>query len=286
MLKCLNINIKPKENTMTKKIILITLFVLFTGALIAGGIYRTSARSGYDISLGAENGIEITQNADSATPHNGQGAGAQEQSQTGDRAGQGLGNNGQPQGRNQKTEADPANGSSGQGGQGYGRNSESQGQNQQLDQSQGQGQGRGQGQGLGQSQRQGQGQQTPNAEVHDMILVKGTVSQAPAAGVDMILETASGQVLIGTGPGYLQEEGFNLAAGDEVQISGFYENDEFKAVTITRISDGQDITLRDEYGRPFWSGAGSGARGVSGGQGPGQGFGQGIQQQDPSINGS
>jgi len=269
---------------MTKKIILITLFVLFTGALIAGGIYRTSARSGYDISLGGENGIEIAQNTNGATPHNGQGAGAQDQSRTGERAGQGLGNNGQPQGRNQKTEADPANGSSGQGGQGYGRNSESQrqGQNQQLDQSQGQGQGRGQGQGLGQSQRQGQGQQTPNAEVHDMILIEGTVSQAPAAGVDMILETANGQVLIGTGPGYLQEQGFNLAVGDEVQVSGFYEDDEFKAVTITRSIDGVDITLRDEYGRPFWSGAG---RGASGGGGLGQGQGQGIQQQIPDSTG-
>jgi hypothetical protein len=274
---------------MTKKIILITLFVLFTGALIAGGIYRTSARSGYDISLGGENGIEITQNADSATSHNGQGAGAQGQSQTGERAGQGLGNNGQAQGRNQKTETGPINGSSGQGGQGYGRNSENQGQgqNQQLDQGlgQSQGQGQGQGRGQGQSQGQGQGQQTPNAEVHDMILIEGTVSQAPAAGVDMILETANGQVLIGTGPGYLQEQGFNLAVGDEVQVSGFYENDEFKAVTITRAADGQDITLRDEYGRPFWSGAGRGARGGSQGQGFGQGLDQGTQQQVPDSTG-
>ncbi|MFN2190898.1 MAG: hypothetical protein ACK2T4_05630, partial [Candidatus Promineifilaceae bacterium] len=121
-------------------------------------------------------------------------------------------------------------------------------------------------------------QQTESAEAQDMILIEGTVSQAPAAGVDMILETAGGEVLIGTGPGYLQEQGFELAAGDEVQVSGFYEDDEFKAVTITRISDGVDITLRDEFGRPMWSGAGRGARG-------GGGQGQGTQQQIPDVTG-
>jgi hypothetical protein len=77
----------------------------------------------------------------------------------------------------------------------------------------------------------------------------------------MILETASGQILIGTCSGWLQEQGFVLTEGDEVQVSGFYENDEFKAVTITRLSDGQAITLRDEFGRPMWSGAGRRAQG-------------------------
>jgi hypothetical protein len=100
-----------------------------------------------------------------------------------------------------------------------------------------------------------------------MIRIEGAISQAPAAGVDMILETKGGQILIGTGPGWLQEQGFNLAAGDEVQVSGFYENDEFKAVTITRLSDGQAITLRDEFGRPMWSGAGRRANSSGGGQG-------------------
>jgi hypothetical protein len=78
----------------------------------------------------------------------------------------------------------------------------------------------------------------------------------------MILEVEGGQLLIGTGPGWLQEQGFTLAAGDEVQVSGFYESDEFKAVTITRLSDGQAITLRDEFGRPMWSGAGRRAQGI------------------------
>ena len=95
----------------------------------------------------------------------------------------------------------------------------------------------------------------------------------------MILETEAGQILIGTGPGYLQDQGFALAVGDQVQVSGFYENDEFKAMTIIRLSDGEDITLRDEFGRPMWSGA------ARGGRGGGQGQGQGYQQQNPDSTG-
>ena len=73
---------------MTKNIILITLFILFAGALIAGGIYRTSAKSGYAISLGGEDIVEITQNPDNHTPR---ALGAQDGQQNGERAGPGQG---------------------------------------------------------------------------------------------------------------------------------------------------------------------------------------------------
>jgi hypothetical protein len=245
---------------MIKKIVLITLFVLFTGVLIAGGVYRTSAKSGYDISLGGENIVEISQSPNNAIPRNGQAGNEQEHLQDGERAGQGQGNGGQSQGRNQKTEAVPDEDATyGQGRGGQGKEADDQG---------GLGQGQ-QGGGYGrnggsQGQGQGQNQQEQYAEVHDMILIEGTISQAPAAGVDMIVETAAGQVLVGTGPGYLQEMGFNLANGESVQVNGYYENDEFKAQTITRLSDGQSIPLRDEFGRPMWSGAGRNASGGGG----------------------
>ena len=106
---------------MTKKIILITLFILFAGALVAGGIYRTSAKSGYDISLGGEERLQITQNPDTHTPR---ALGAQEDLQNGERSGQGLGNGGQPQGRNQKTERLPEDGTYGQGRGGQGKEGE------------------------------------------------------------------------------------------------------------------------------------------------------------------
>jgi hypothetical protein len=94
----------------------------------------------------------------------------------------------------------------------------------------------------------------------------------------MIVSTDSGDIPVGTGPGYLQEMGFELLNGDTVQVSGFWEDGEFKAESITR--DGEMIALRDESGRPIWSGA---ARGGQGGQ-TGQGNqGSGRQARDGSA---
>jgi hypothetical protein len=86
---------------------------------------------------------------------------------------------------------------------------------------------------------------------------EGTIVQAPEAGVDMIIATEEGQeILIGTGPGYLDEMGLTLQAGEQVQVQGYWEDDEFKAGQVTRLRDGATVALRDTYGRPAWSGAG------------------------------
>jgi hypothetical protein len=79
---------------------------------------------------------------------------------------------------------------------------------------------------------------------------------------------------------------FALQAGERVQVQGYWEDDELKAAQVTRLADGQSITLRDEAGRPAWAGNGRQATGREAlpsqgdlgqaGQGQG-GFGQGGQ---------
>ncbi|HSJ58373.1 MAG TPA: hypothetical protein VLC95_14415 [Anaerolineae bacterium] len=100
----------------------------------------------------------------------------------------------------------------------------------------------------------------------EWVTVEGTVVQEPAAGVDMIVETTEGeQVTVGTGPGYLETQGFALQAGEQVRVGGFWEDGEFKAGEITRLRDGATVQMRDTYGRPAWSaGYGRGAGSVSG----------------------
>ena len=91
----------------------------------------------------------------------------------------------------------------------------------------------------------------------EWITYEGTIVQAPEAGVDMIIATDDGQeILVGTGPGYLDEMGLTLQAGEQVQVQGYWEEDEFKAGQVTRLRDGTTVALRDIYGRPAWSGAG------------------------------
>jgi hypothetical protein len=117
----------------------------------------------------------------------------------------------------------------------------------------GYGQGRGQGRGAG---NEGQ---YPNLETvpADWATIAGTVFEAPAAGGDLVIKTDSGdEVAVGTGPGYMESQGFVLEAGERVQVEGYWEDDEFKAARVTRLQDGQSITLRDNVGRPAWAGNG------------------------------
>jgi hypothetical protein len=50
------------------------------------------------------------------------------------------------------------------------------------------------------------------------------------------------------------EEGFSPAAGDQLELAGFYEDGEFEAAEIHDLSSGQQMLLRDTSGRPLWSG--------------------------------
>lgn len=119
-----------------------------------------------------------------------------------------------------------------------------------------------------------------NAAVpQDWITYEGIVLQVPEAGVDMIMQTIDGEELVvGTGPGYLETQGIDLEEGEQVQVQGFWEDGEFKAGELTRLSDGQTVTMRDEYGRPAWSGGyGRGIVGTTLGEGlePGIGLNRG-----------
>ena len=111
---------------------------------------------------------------------------------------------------------------------------------------------------------------TGEQAAEDWTVYEGTVTQAPAAGSDLVIETEDGEeIVVGTGPGYLAEQGFVLEAGDAVQVQGYWEDGELKAAQITRLQDGVTVQLRDQLGRPAWSG--SGQRALSGQAAVGQG---------------
>lgn len=90
----------------------------------------------------------------------------------------------------------------------------------------------------------------------EWLTVNGVVSQVPAAGVDLVIKSEEGEMVVGTGPLDLATEGLVLQDGDPVQVSGYWEGAEFKAAELTQTATGATIRLRDELGRPAWSGAG------------------------------
>lgn len=72
---------------------------------------------------------------------------------------------------------------------------------------------------------------------------------------DITVETAEGEVLVGLGQAAYRE-GFALEVGEEVSVTGFHEDGEFKAGSVENLTTGETLVLRDETGRPMWAGQG------------------------------
>jgi len=72
---------------------------------------------------------------------------------------------------------------------------------------------------------------------------------------EVTIQTTEGEVLVGMGQSAYWES-FALEVGEEIAVIGFYEDGEFKAGTIENLTTGEMLVLRDENGRPMWSGQG------------------------------
>jgi hypothetical protein len=74
----------------------------------------------------------------------------------------------------------------------------------------------------------------------------------------VIIQIDDGEPLIIEGRpwSYMQETGFLLGIGDSVLVTGFEEDGEFKVATVENLSTNELVVLRDDSGRPAWSGRG------------------------------
>ena len=104
----------------------------------------------------------------------------------------------------------------------------------------------------------GSGQGVPQAEVtaQDWQVVSGTVTSVADDLVE--IQTVAGTVIPFEGRplSFAAEQGFALAVGDAVTLSGFEENGAFTIGKVTKLSDNSSVTLRDANGRPGWAGRG------------------------------
>jgi uncharacterized protein YdeI (BOF family) len=250
--------LKGKGKTVTKKVLLGTLLFGLIGILVVGAAIRTIDKTG-NVAEAQGNGHGAGRGADIAGTTNGASTTG------GDCDGEANTNVARGNGQGQ------ANASGDQGGGGQGQASASGGQ----------------GGGRGVAAGSAAGTAADAVVPEDWTTVEGTVTEAPAAGVDMVVKTDAGdELVIGTGPGYLEAQGFQLEAGELVRVQGFWEDGEFKAGEITRLRDGNTVMLRDAYGRPLWAGAGqrrAASEGTIGQSGNGQG--QGANTQGQGANG-
>jgi len=104
----------------------------------------------------------------------------------------------------------------------------------------------------------GYGQEQPgqgrNTIVRDITweTITGTVISIDS---EATIQTATDEVQLGMGPSTYWAD-FGLVVGDEVTVTGYHEDGEFKVSTIENLATGAPLTLRDETGRPIWAGQG------------------------------
>jgi len=115
----------------------------------------------------------------------------------------------------------------------------------------------GRGQGLGNQSYIAQ------ASSFEWATVEGTV-----VGVNEIAmtvqTTTGGQILVENRPWlFALEQKFSANVGDQIRMNGFADNGYFTAAQLQNLANGKTAQLRDETGRPGWSGRGRG--GGSGG---------------------
>ncbi len=91
-------------------------------------------------------------------------------------------------------------------------------------------------------------------EEHDWISLTGVVSSLDAGS--LWIETDEGENLEFTRRvwRFIQESGLEIAVGDQVELDGFYEGDEFEVSAIQNLTTNENLQVREESGRPLWSG--------------------------------
>jgi len=94
------------------------------------------------------------------------------------------------------------------------------------------------------------------AQVDGWVQLSGTISAVNADA--LTIQAVDGQQIIVEGRPwrFVQEQAFGLQIGGAVNLSGFYEGEEFEVGRIDSAAAGQTLWIRDENGRPLWAGRG------------------------------
>lgn len=235
---------------MLKKILLGTLFTGLVGVLIFGAVNRTVAKSGTPVARALSR--QETTAGSEATPQPGV---------TGEYRQGGGG-----QGRANRLEGNQEGDCTGQGGgSGYWKN---QNANPGGNQGQGQGSNQGQSQGGGGGGR-GRNSSGWNSDYSDspasLTTLEGIVASVTPEML-VVTTTGAGDIIIeGRAWRYAQEMGYTFQLHQQVSLTGFEEDGEFKAVSIS--AGGNQYLFREQGGRPMWAGRGQGGGGNSSGYG-------------------
>ena len=111
------------------------------------------------------------------------------------------------------------------------------------------------------NQNQSHGEGETQVSVDEWTTIEGTLISYQ--GGRMTMSTIEGNLItFQTGqPRFFASQGVTFQVGDEIEVLGYYQNEQFMAGEITQNSTGLWVMLRDPNGRPLWAGPGNGSDG-------------------------
>ena len=91
-------------------------------------------------------------------------------------------------------------------------------------------------------------------EDHEWIQLSGVVTGLDAES--LWIETDKGESLEITGRAwiFIQDAELTFTVADEVELEGFFENDDFEVSSIRNLTRAYFLQIREDTGRPLWSG--------------------------------
>lgn len=134
------------------------------------------------------------------------------------------------------------------------------------------GAGQTQGRGAGQGGR-GAGEAEAQAAPAEWLALRGSVAAVDEQALVISLADGSVMEVAGRAWDLAQEQGFEPGVGDALTLEGFYdEHGTLEAASITDVSTGLTVTLRQSSGRPQWAGGGGSQAGGVTDSGAGRGY--------------
>ncbi len=107
-----------------------------------------------------------------------------------------------------------------------------------------------------QANRQGKRGSDEIDEVVELLQTSGVVTAVDDDA--LVFDSAAGETLVIEGRTwmYARDQGFEADVGDQLELTGFYEDGEWKSTGIVNISKGLSLAIRGNSGRPMFAGQG------------------------------
>jgi hypothetical protein len=99
------------------------------------------------------------------------------------------------------------------------------------------------------------------AQVTAWVAIQGTVLDVSEEAIVILTDQGDELIIEGMTLRFAQEAGFTTGVDHRVELTGFYENEEFEVGKMVDLTSGRAIDIREESGRPLWAG-GRGRRGL------------------------